>query len=73
MQFVWWLTGVCVVIGCCRFVLLVFKRLTSRENMNDLIDRASDGFHNAAERVADSIKQKREKKKDEKRPIVTIR
>ena len=73
MELVLWLTGVLVTIAGCRFVILVFKRLTSREAMNDLIDKASEGFHNAADKVANNIKEKKKKKNEERQPIVTIR
>ena len=76
MQFVWWLTGVCFVIALSRFVILVFKRLMSKENMDDLIDKANNGLHSAANKAVDSIEQhidkRREKKKERERPIVEI-
>lgn len=73
MQFVYWLTGVCITIACCKIVLRVFRRLTSKDNIDDMIDRATDGINNTADRVADSIRQKKEQRKKEKQPIVTIR
>ena len=61
------------ILAGCRFVILVFKRLTSKENMNDLLDKANEGFHTAADKVVNSISERKEKKKKEKQPIVTIR
>lgn len=76
MQFVWWLTGVCFVIALSRFVILVFKRLMSKENMNDLIDKANKGMHDAANKMVDGIEQsrnrRRAKKEEKNRPIVEI-
>lgn len=81
MQFVWWMTGVLATITAVRFVVLVFKRLTSKENMNYLLDRANDGLHNTADKVGNYLKDKNQKKKKKRtrskkvdnRPIVTIR
>lgn len=83
MQIVWWLTGVLVTISAIRFVFLVFKKLMTKDNMNDLIDRANEGIHNAANKVVNGIekkcyesRKKRARKKREEmkknRPIVTI-
>ena len=54
-----------------KFVFLVFKRLSSKNAMNDLIDRAEDGLEDAAGKVAGYWKNR--KRKEEERPIVTIR
>ena len=62
MQFVWWLTGVMATITACRFVILVFKRLTCKASMEDLIDKASNGFHSAADKVAENIKTRKQEK-----------
>ena len=83
MQFVWWLTGVCATVAACRFVILVFKRLTSKESLNSMLDRANYGLHNAANKVAYGLEQSKKnrkkkiaKKKKEQiernRPIVEI-
>lgn len=73
MQFVWWLTGVLAVILGCKFVIQVFRRLGSKENLEEFIDRAQDGMNAAADRVGNYMKQKRKQKEEKNRPIVTIR
>lgn len=78
MQFVWWITGVLATITGVRFVFIVFKRLTSKENINLLVDRANEGLHNTADKVEFYIKKKqkeraKKKKEEANRPIVTIR
>ncbi len=70
MQFIWWLTGVLAIITGCRFVLMVFKKVTSKENMASVIDHAQQGMMNAADSAANYFKSK--KKKNDNQPIVTI-
>lgn len=71
MEFVWWLTGVCATIAACKFVIAVFRRLTSKNSMNAFLDRAEDGFYNSADRVTNYIRRKKAEK--DNRPIVTIK
>lgn len=71
MEFVWWLTGVLAMIAAIKFVILVFKRLTSKDALNAVLDRAQDGMANTADRVANYVKKKKAEK--DNRPIVTIR
>lgn len=69
MKFVFWLTGVCAIIAACKFVILVFKKVTSKENMNEMLDRANYGLQDAANRAAswyDKNKERRKKQKVEK-------
>lgn len=66
MQFVWWLTGVIATITACRFVILVFKKLTSKENMEDLIDSMGAGLNRAANKVGDGIRMRKEQRKQKK-------
>lgn len=72
MQFIWWLTGVVATITACRFVILVFKKLTSKENMEALIDSATDGIARSANNVADRIRSKKREKKEASQCRVTI-
>ena len=69
MEFVWWLTGMLAMITASRFVILVFRKVTSKENMNRLLDKAGDGMNHAADKVTDYIRDKKRRKNE---PIVTI-
>lgn len=71
MQFVWWLTGVLATLGGIKFVWMVFKKLTSKENLEAVLDRAEDGMNNTADRIGNYFKKKKAEK--DNRPIVTIR
>lgn len=74
MNLVWSLITVMAVWTALKFVFLVFKRLGNKNAMNDLIDRMEDGMVQGADTVAGYIKKNRKRsKKDEERPIVTIR
>ena len=74
MNLVWSLITVMAVWTALKFVFLVFKRLGNKNAMNDLIDRMEDGMVQGADTVAGYIKKNRRKeKKEEERPIVTIR
>ena len=71
MQTILWIAGVLAMWTGIKFVFLVFKRLGSKNSMNDLLDRMEDGMADAAGKVANGIKNR--KKKDDNRPVVTIR
>jgi len=74
MNLVWSLITVMAIWTALKFVFLVFKRLGNKNAMNDLIDRMEDGMVQGADTVAGYIKKNRKRsKKDEERPIVTIR
>ena len=73
MQAILWFAGVLAVWTGLKFVFMVFKRLGSKNSMNDLIDRMEDGMADAADTVAGYCKKQRKRKKEEERPIVTIR
>ena len=73
MQTVLWFAGVLCVWTAMKFVFMVFKRLSSKNSMNDLIDRMEDGMAEAADNVAGYCKKKRRMKKEKEQPIVTIR
>ena len=74
VQLVLTYAGLCAVWLGMKFVHRVFKRLGNRTSMDDLIDRAEDGMDDAADRVAGYWKnRKTRKRKEEERPIVTIR
>ena len=74
MNLVWSLITIMAIWTALKFVFLVFKRLGNRNAMNDLIDKMEDGMVQGADTVAGYIKKNRRKeKKEEERPIVTIR
>ena len=69
MNFVLWLAGVMAVIMGCRFIIVLFKRIGSKENLNAVIDRAERGAAAAAGKVGDYMKKK---KGGDNKPVVTI-
>ena len=71
MQLVWWFAGVLATLAGIKFVFAVFRKLTSKEQIDNLMQKANDGIHNTSERVAYYIKQRKEEK--DNRPRVTIR
>ena len=76
MQFVWWLTGVIATVTACRFVFLVFRRLTSKENLEALIDSAACGIGNAANGISNKIQKRKQLKREKEEAAecrVTIR
>ena len=74
MQTILWFAGILAVWTGIKFVFMVFKRLGSKNTMNDLIDRMEDGMSDAADTVAKGLKNRKARKEAEKeRPIVTIR
>lgn len=81
MQTIIWFASILAVFTGLKFVYMVFKRLGSKNSMNDVIDRMEDGMANAADTVAGYWKkskkkrmaEKRAKKKMQEQPIVTIR
>lgn len=70
MEFIWWLTGVCATIAGIKFVILLFKRVTSKENLNAFIDSAEDHMNNGVKRVENYFKKKKAEK--DNRPMVRI-
>ena len=66
MNFVWWLTGVLATLAALKFVFLVFRKLTSKESMNAVIERAQEGMHDAANKVVKKIQTKKNNQKKEK-------
>lgn len=73
MQTILWFAGICLVWTGIKFVFMVFKRLGSKNSMNDLIDRMEDGMAKGADTVAKNMKARKERKKEQEQPIVTIR
>lgn len=75
MQFVWWLTGVCITIGLCKFVIYLYKETFTKENMKKLFQTANNGMQKARENISKNMKERKKKKEEEKvnKAIVTIR
>ncbi len=71
MKLILSIISIMAVWTAIKFVFLVFKRLGSKNSMNDLIDRMEDGMAEGADKVAGYLKK--QKKKKEEKPIVTIR
>lgn len=69
MNFIWTLAGIMAVIMGCRFIVILFKRIGSKENLNAVIDRAEDGMAAAGKKVSDFVKKK---KGGDNKPVVTI-
>lgn len=73
MQFILWLAGILAMWTVIKFIFMVFKRLGSRNTMNDVLDRAEKGMDSAAKTVAGYVQKNRSRKKERKEcPIVTI-
>lgn len=72
METILWLAGVLATLYGIKFVFLVFKRLGSKNNINNILDKMEDNMADAAGKVANGIKN-RKNRKEEERPIVTIR
>jgi hypothetical protein len=73
MQTILWFAGVLAVWTGLKFVFMVFKRLGSKNSMNNLIDRMEDSMADAADTVAGYCEKRKRRKRDEERPVVTIR
>ena len=73
METILWFAGVLATWYGLKFVFMVFKRLGSKNTINDLLDRAEDSMANAADSVAGYCKKTRRRKKEQEQPIVTIR
>jgi hypothetical protein len=73
METILWFAGVLAMWTGIKFVFMVFKRLGSKNTMNNLIDRMEDGMAEAADNVAGYYEKRKRRKRDEERPIVTIR
>ena len=71
MDVILWFAGVCIIWTGLKFVFMVFKRLGSKNSMNDLIDRMEDGMAKGADNIAKKVKERKAAK--EEQPIVTIR
>lgn len=73
MQFILWLAGVFATWTLIKFIFMVFKRIGSKNTMNDILDRMEEGMGSAAETVAGYVQKSKSKKKERKeRPMVTI-
>ena len=78
MQLIWTFIGILATWTVLKFVFMVFKRLGSKSNMNDFLDRAEDKMGEMADEVAGYWKKKKrrttkKKVKIKEEPIVTIR
>lgn len=77
MQIIWWFAGVMAMWTGLKFIFMVFKRLGSKNSMNDLLDRAEDKMAEAADTVAGYCKKRKKitakKRKEKLQPVVTIR
>lgn len=70
MQTILWFAGVLATWYGLKFVFMVFKRLGSKNTINDILDRAEDRMADGADQVAGYFKRKGKKKEQ---PVVTIR
>lgn len=73
MQTILWIAGVLAMWTCIKFIFLVFKRLGSKNSMNDMLDRMEDSMAEGADKVAGYWKERKKRKKESEKPIVTIR
>ena len=73
MNIIVWFAGVMVTWCGLKFVFRFFKRLGSKSNMDNMIDKVNDSITNSADKFADYCKKGMKKRKEEEQPIVTIR
>ena len=73
METILWFAGLLAMWTGIKFVFMVFKRLGSKNTMNNIIDRMEDGMAEAADSVAGYCEKRKRRKRDEERPVVTIR
>lgn len=77
MKLILTFAGIMAVWTGLKFVFMVFKRLGSNNSMNDMIDKMEQKMEEGADQVAGYFrsqkKRKARKKKEDNKPIVTIR
>ena len=77
MKLILTFAGIMAVWTGLKFVFMVFKRLGSKNSMNDMIDKMEQKMEEGADQVAGYFrsqkKRKARKKKEDNKPIVTIR
>lgn len=66
MEFVWWVTGILATVAALRFVWMVFRKLTSKEALTAILEKAGEGMENCAEKLKDKALEKRLKKEEQK-------
>lgn len=62
LEFILWVAGLFATWIGLKFVFLLFKRLGSRNAINDVIDRAEDSLADAADKVAGAWKSRKKEK-----------
>lgn len=77
MELILWFAGVMAVWTGLKFIFMVFKRLGSKNSMNDILDRAEEKMSEAADSVAGYCKKRKKiaakRRKEKMQPVVTIR
>ena len=71
-----WFAGIMMTFAALKFVWVFLKTILSKETMESVIETAGDGISNAGKSFSNYIKKKgeeRKAKKNEQKPIVTIR
>lgn len=75
MRFVYWLFGVCITIGLCKFVIYLYGEIFTKDNMKKVFQTANSGMQKTAHNISESMKRRKKRKEEEKanKAIVTIR
>lgn len=72
-----WFAGVLVTFGVLKFIWAFFRALTGKEARDRMIEGVSEKITGGAEEMSNFIKKKaaerKQRKEDENRPIITIR
>jgi hypothetical protein len=71
-----WFAGVVLTFAGIKFVWVFLREILSRDTMENVIEAAGDGFSNAGKKLGRYLKKKgdeRRTKKEEQKPIITIR
>ena len=64
---VWWFVGIMATFAALKFVMVFFKSIFNKENMQNVIYKAGDGISGASEKMTERMKAKMEQRKQQKR------
>ena len=76
-QLIGWFAGIMITFGAIKFIWAFFNALTGKEARQKAIgaigDKISDGAEELSGYIQRKAQERKEKKMEEKRPIITIR
>lgn len=68
-----WVLGVLLTIYAIRFVFMAVRTLLSKDTMETVLDAAGNSINQANKKFKKFLKQKTDKRKQEQKPVITIR